>query len=471
MKMTLHIFSMITALVAATNPCHAQWVQQPLPTDLTMLLTVDFLDTSYGLAAGYNVSTNFWGRAIYSSNGGHSWSLAQVPDSARSLVTVSFVAPTTAYIVGAYNVPSSPQAHAFPFPAKGRASTNALNAIGMDRYLRRIAFDGGEGYRGLFLASTDGGMTWHTKGTLPDSVFYMIGAAFINSSVGYATVDAHSQIGLGRILKTTNGGNSWMRLTTPDSIPSLRSITVLDSMIAIAVGYQYRNQTVSGIILRTTNGGDTWSAQEFPAVDNFTDVYFSNSSTGFAVGVFAPPLLRGAIFKTTDAGLTWSPLSFAPDSILIEGVRFAKGTGAGVVYGERFDLVPFVARTTDEGLTWTEGIVDSVPGNSVLIGGKLLSPLVGYLSGGNAFSSAIMLHTTNGGVTSVDQSRAYQIDRYSLAQNFPNPFNPTTSITFSLPHQTFVLLRVFSLLGEQVATLVSRSLQAGSYTVQWNASV
>lgn len=435
---------------------------------MTILLTVDFLNTNVGVAAGYNMSSNFFGRAVYSTNSGLNWTLAQVPDSARSLVTVSFVAPDTAYITGAYNLSPLAQVQELTIPTKDPTPTNAMKAIGVERYLNRIGLYGGGSYRGMFLATTDAGATWHTKGTLPDSTFYMIGSAFLNTSVGYATIDAHPQIGIARILKTTNGGNSWMRLTTPDSIPALRNITVIDSLIAIAVGYQYRNQTFSGIILRTSNGGDTWSAEDFPAVDNFTDVYFTNSTTGFAVGIYAPPSLRGAIFKTTDAGVTWSPLNFAPDSTLIQGVRFAKGTAVGIVYGEKWS-VPFVARTTDEGLTWTEGIVDSVHDNSIVIGGKLLSPLVGYLCGGDVQSSAFMLHTTNGGVTSVGERTEYDIERYSLSQNFPNPFNPTTNFAFSLPRRSYVLLRVFSILGEEVATLVSEPREAGSYTVEWNA--
>lgn len=464
---------MIAALFAASNPCYPQWVQQSVPTDLTLLLTVDFLNTEVGVAAGYNWSTNFLGRAIYSTNSGQNWTLAQVPDSARSLVTVSFVGSETAYIVGAYNLSPFSDVQGFPLPAKEAAPTNALKAIGMERYLHRVGLNGGGGYRGLFLASTDRGMTWHTKGVLPDSVFYMIGAAFVNTSVGYATVDAHPQVGLARILKTTNGGNSWRRLTTPDSIPYLRNITVLDSMKAVAVGYQYRNQTVSGIILHTTDAGDTWPAQEFPAVDNFTDVFFMNSSTGFAVGVFAPPLIRGAIYKTTDAGMTWSPLNFAPDSVLFEGVRFAKEPPVGVVYGERImgqSFLPFVVRTTDGGLTWNEGVIDSVRDNSVLIGGRLLTPLVGYLCGGDVVASAAMLHTTNGGVTSVGEHSIYEIKRYSLSQNFPNPFNPTTRINFSVGSQANVTLKIFTILGTEVATLVSESFSSGGYFVDWNAT-
>ncbi|MBE0571322.1 MAG: T9SS type A sorting domain-containing protein, partial [Ignavibacteriaceae bacterium] len=60
---------------------------------------------------------------------------------------------------------------------------------------------------------------------------------------------------------------------------------------------------------------------------------------------------------------------------------------------------------------------------------------------------------------------------YSLEQNYPNPFNPSTVIEFSLPEDVAnVKLSIFNMLGEKVGELVNRSLQAGKYQYQWNAS-
>jgi hypothetical protein len=59
---------------------------------------------------------------------------------------------------------------------------------------------------------------------------------------------------------------------------------------------------------------------------------------------------------------------------------------------------------------------------------------------------------------------------YKLMQNHPNPFNPTTTISFSLPSMSFVSLRVFDALGREMATLVNGERPAGNHTVQWNAA-
>ena len=61
-------------------------------------------------------------------------------------------------------------------------------------------------------------------------------------------------------------------------------------------------------------------------------------------------------------------------------------------------------------------------------------------------------------------------ENYQLMQNYPNPFNPSTIISFSLVARSFVSLKVFDLLGRDVANIVSEEMQPGNYSRQWNAS-
>ncbi len=60
--------------------------------------------------------------------------------------------------------------------------------------------------------------------------------------------------------------------------------------------------------------------------------------------------------------------------------------------------------------------------------------------------------------------------RYQLAQNYPNPFNPSTVIEFSLPKAGMTVLKVYNLLGQEVATLVNEELGAGTYKTSFNAT-
>ena len=61
-------------------------------------------------------------------------------------------------------------------------------------------------------------------------------------------------------------------------------------------------------------------------------------------------------------------------------------------------------------------------------------------------------------------------DKFSLFQNYPNPFNPVTKIKFDVPKSGFVVIKVFDILGKQIATIVNENLTEGSYEVTWNAS-
>ncbi len=61
-------------------------------------------------------------------------------------------------------------------------------------------------------------------------------------------------------------------------------------------------------------------------------------------------------------------------------------------------------------------------------------------------------------------------DKFALEQNYPNPFNPTTNIRFSLPKATNVQLVIYNSMGQEVRSLVNEFKNAGSYTVDFNAS-
>ena len=58
---------------------------------------------------------------------------------------------------------------------------------------------------------------------------------------------------------------------------------------------------------------------------------------------------------------------------------------------------------------------------------------------------------------------------YNLFQNYPNPFNPSTKIEYSIPEESFVQLKVYNLIGQEVATLVNQHQKAGTYRADFNA--
>jgi hypothetical protein len=110
--------------------------------------------------------------------------------------------------------------------------------------------------------------------------------------------------------------------------------------------------------------------------------------------------------------------------------------------------------------TWTP----SVTGSEVLYatGAK------NSKAGGWGHASDFSVIVTPAGLSGVEQEETPMA--FSLDQNFPNPFNPATTIRFSLPRASDVTLTVLNLIGEKVATLVSRRMEQGTFALKWDAS-
>ena len=62
-------------------------------------------------------------------------------------------------------------------------------------------------------------------------------------------------------------------------------------------------------------------------------------------------------------------------------------------------------------------------------------------------------------------------NKFSLEQNYPNPFNPTTNIQYTMGSKLFVSLKVYDVLGNEIATLVDEFKPAGSYEVEFQSTV
>ncbi len=73
--------------------------------------------------------------------------------------------------------------------------------------------------------------------------------------------------------------------------------------------------------------------------------------------------------------------------------------------------------------------------------------------------------------TSVDQISSAIPENYSLSQNYPNPFNPTTTIKYSIPEISIVELKIYDILGKEIATLINEEKLPGNYEIKFNAEM
>jgi hypothetical protein len=219
-----------------------------------------------------------------------------------------------------------------------------------------------------------------------------------------------------------------------------------------------------GNILKTTNTGQTWENIYSGVVEDLWDIEFLDRKTGFAVGDF------GRILKSEDGGETWRKTNSGTQENIycITFVNDLKGW-AGTENGMRY--------TTDGGETW-QGVPLRYSHGAV----KEFAIDHNYLYAMNLPEyrksmgwEPILYFYTHLLRTKIDPTDIYDYDisdlhqkEISLSQNFPNPFNSTTRIKYSLPNQGFVSLKIYNIQGQLVRTLLNRKKAAGNYSAIWD---
>jgi photosystem II stability/assembly factor-like uncharacterized protein len=299
---------------------------------------------------------------------------------------------------------------------------------------------------GRIYGTTDGGVSWTVQfyDTSKTDFFNYVKMFDLNNGVaegdGPPTAPAF-------VLKTTDGGTHWTEV--PNSLEgSSGSIWQRISFVNPNVGYFFISGYGPQGVFKTTDGGITWSQTSYPGYVQV--IKFCNEGIGLAIP--GP----GEVYRTIDGGAIWESFT-SPHTGWGYDIEFLPGNPSKVWMTDNSRLY----FSSDTGRTWNAQ--PSVSGGSDII---FVNDKYGWLLGNNG----VLYRTTTGGLVGVvDRGAPVKPETFSLKQNYPNPFNPSTTMEFSVSHSGYVTLKIFSLLGVEVATVVARELTAGRYSVDWNA--
>lgn len=409
------------------NPIEIESYQTP--GGLYDVFAVDSLVYVSDGAAGLQILENL----LYSVPGGNIAWQTQNSGTINMLLSVCSVDQNTGWVVGeAGTILKTVDGQNWQSQSSGTSAD--LNAI----YAANTSTAWVVGDGGTILNTTDGGSNW-----LPQSSGtgeFLTSVCFINSTTGWVVGD------YGVVLKTDNGGSTWQPQNSGATY-GLESVDFVDAnngWCAVAD---------VGMILKTTNGGNNWQTITTGSQNLLISLDFVNANVGWAVGSF------GEIQKTTNGGNSWQNQTgvFPPDWLysvcfLNEDIGWTVG----------FDGK--VQKTIDGGQTW-ESQISGTPYqlNSVCF----VDEMHGWAVGENG-----TIIRAASSVTDIADNLKHPAlpDEFILHPNYPNPFNPATTIGFNLPQPGNVRLVVFNVLGQEVSELANGFFPAGKHEVIWDGT-
>ena len=231
--------------------------------------------------------------------------------------------------------------------------------------------------------------------------------------------------------------------------------------------------------------------QEYDADFNYLGDVVSFSESGFSRSMecsadgntlYFPSYSRGIIivYNRPDEFSAFDSVGTIMDGVDCESIAFNKATGhlwaSAGSYNDMPDP-PFTPNTWYEYDLSTDQVLDSLKWEFVVPQNPAERPrAIDFSPDGNTAyigcfaGSGYPLAQKVEKVVSVEDQGEIVVNGYKLSQNYPNPFNPTTKINFELSASGFTTLKIYDMLGNEVATLVQNELTAGSHSVNFNAA-
>jgi photosystem II stability/assembly factor-like uncharacterized protein len=394
------------------------WIMQQLP-ESDLMIQVKAVDLSTAWALGLH------GGIFRTTDSGITWTSAGTSLSLGEGVTVCIdaISAATAFVVGLNydptNVPPPPADTTFIW------------------------------------RTTDGGATWQIAYTQLHG--FLDAVQMISPTEGIAVGDPVE--GKFTILRTTDAGVSWSRIPTePFQLNSeagiFRALCTYGSNY-IWFGTWVGNNS-SSAVYHSTDAGATWTRSPDLFPDWVSTVWFSDPQHGISNEL--------SFARSTDGGFTWIPITDLPAGHWYHDQFTTTAVTGGKDYWAVVDNA--IYRSTDLGESWNISYagIDTLTFASFVTVGDFTAGWVTSLGNKivacNFYNPTDVHETVNGEIPT----------EFKLSQNYPNPFNPSTTISWQSPIGSQQTLKIFDILGNEVAALVDEYKPAGRYEVEFNAA-
>lgn len=335
------------------------------------------------------------------------------------------------------------------------------------------------------LRSEDNGDNWILV-ELPNETWEVNSIAINSNDDIFATTYG------GKLYRSTNDGNNWTQLHTDSTHISFNCIDINSSgaifigtdngvLRSINNGYNLEktgwNNSVDNLaispgddifitsygVYRSIDNGDNWTETSSGLTNTGVNDFAFNSLGHILVGTAAD---NGGVFTSTDNGDNWTITGYSfqseTDSVVI---ALAINSTDDIFIGT-FGIG--VVCSMDNGNSWTE-INSGFPRDQYFGYYPIVQSFIFNTEG------YILAGTSNGIfrseqiVTTSTEADDYIPKSFLLEQNFPNPFNPSTIIKFTLSKTEYVNIEVFNALGQKIKTLLNKHMIAGHHEVEFTA--